>query len=72
MEKKLNAVEYAIKVTSFRKLVRDICRKNGLEYPSDNKIAEWIEQGYGMENIDDFIKDYTEKQGIFREPQMVR
>jgi hypothetical protein len=68
MEKKLNAVEFAIKVTSFRKLVRDICRKKALEYPSDEKIAEWIEQGYGMENIDDFIKDYTEKEGIFREP----
>ena len=68
MEKKLNAVEYAIKVTSFRKLVRDICRKKGLEYPSDEKIAEWIEQGYGMENVDDFFKDYTEKEGIFREP----
>jgi len=68
MEKKLNAVEYAIKVTSFRKLVRDICRKKGLEYPSDEKIAEWIEQGYGMENVDDFIEDYTEKEGIFREP----
>ena len=68
MEKKLNAVEYAIKVTSFRKLVRDICRKKGIEYPSDEKIAEWIEQGYGMENIDDFIKDYTEKEGIFRTP----
>lgn len=70
MEKKLNAVEYAIKVTSFRKLVRDICRKKGLEYPSDEKIAEWIEQGYGMENVDDFIEDYTEKEGIFREPIM--
>ena len=70
MEKKLNAVEYAIKVTSFRKLVRDICRKKGLEYPSDEKIAEWIEQGYGMENVDDFFKDYTEKEGIFREPIM--
>jgi len=68
MEKKLNAVEYAIKVTSFRKLVRDICRKKGIEYPSDEKIAEWIEQGYGMENIDDFIKDYTEHEGIFRTP----
>ena len=70
MEKKLNAVEYAIKVTSFRKLVRDICRKKGLEYPSDEKVAEWIEQGYGMENVDDFFKDYTEKEGIFREPIM--
>ena len=68
MDKKMNAVEYAIKVTSFRKLVRDICRKNGMDYPSDEKVAEWIEQGYGMENVDDFIKDYTEKQGIFREP----
>lgn len=68
MDKKLNAVEFAIKVTSFRKMVRQICAKNGLEYPSDEKIAEWIEQGYGMENIDDFIKDYTEKEGIFRDP----
>ena len=63
----LNAVEFAIKVTSFRKMVRQICAKKGLEYPSDEKIAEWIDQKYGF-NVDDFIKDYTEKEGIFREP----
>ena len=67
MEKKLNAVEYAIKVTSFRKLIRDTCRKEGLEYPADDKIAEYIEQGYGFD-IDDFMADYKEKEGIFRDP----
>jgi hypothetical protein len=64
----LNAVEFAIKVTSFRKKIHDVCRKKGLEYPSDEKIAEWIDQKYGMENVDDFIKDYTEHEGIFRNP----
>lgn len=67
MEKKLNAVEYAIKVTSFRKLIRDTCRKEGLEYPMDEKIAEYIEQGYGFD-IDDFMADYKNKEGIFRDP----
>ena len=67
MEKKLNAVEYAIKVTSFRKLIRDTCRKEGLEYPMDEKIAEYIEQGYGFD-IDDFMADYKDKTGVFRDP----
>lgn len=62
-----NVIEQAIKVTSFRKLVREECRKNGLEYPSDDKIAEYIEQGYGFD-VKDFIADYKEREGIFREP----
>lgn len=67
MEKKLNAVEYAIKVTSFRKLIRDACRKESLEYPTDDKIAEYIEQGYGFD-LDDFMADYKGKEGVFRDP----
>ena len=56
MEKKLNAVEYAVKVTSFRNMIRGVCRKKGLEYPADEKIAEYIEQGYGFD-LDDFMAD---------------
>ena len=63
----LNLVEKANKVISFRKVIREICRKKGLEYPSDDKISEYINQKYGM-NVDDFMKDYTEKEGIFRDP----
>lgn len=63
----LNLVEKANKVISFRKVIRDICRKKGLEYPSDDKISEYINKKYGM-NVEDFMKDYTEKEGIFRDP----
>lgn len=66
-EKKLNIVEKANKVLTFRKYIREECRKKGMEYPSDDKIAEYITSGYGME-LDDFMKDYMEKEGIFREP----
>jgi hypothetical protein len=64
---KMNIVERANKVLSFRKVIRDLCRKKGLEYPSDDKIAEWINQCYGWE-VEDFMKDYTEHEGIFRTP----
>lgn len=64
---KMNIVERANKVLSFRKVIRDLCRKKGLEYPSDEKIAEWINQCYGWD-VDDFMKDYTEHEGIFRTP----
>lgn len=63
----LNLVEKANKVITFRKYIREECRKKGLEYPSDAKISEYINQKYGM-NVDDFMKDYTEKEGIFRDP----
>ena len=64
---KMNIVERANKVLSFRKVIRDLCRKKGLDYPSDEKIAEWINQCYGWD-VDDFMKDYTEHEGIFRTP----
>ena len=63
----LNLVEKANKVISFRKVIREICRKKGLEYPSDDKISEYINQKYGM-NVDDFMADYIEHEGIFRDP----
>ena len=63
----LNLIEKANKVLTFRKYIREECRKKGLEYPSDAKISEYINQRYGM-NVDDFMADYTEKEGIFRDP----
>ena len=71
MDKKLNAVEFSIKVTSFRKKIREICAKKGLDYPSDEKISEYINDCGGLEcvlDINDFMSDYETKDGVFREP----
>lgn len=67
----LNIVEKANKIISFRKVIRDICRKKGLEYPSDAKIAEYIADCGGDEcvyDINDFMCDYENKIGVFRDP----
>lgn len=47
MNKELNrnVIENAVKVTSFLKLVREICKTNNLNYPADEEIAEWIDGG---------------------------
>jgi len=69
--KKLNPVEFAIKVTSFRKKIREICTKKGLEYPSDSKISEYINDCGGLDcafDINDFMSDYETKDGVFRDP----
>jgi hypothetical protein len=66
-ENNMNIIERANKVLTFRKYIREECRKRKLEYPSDDKVAEWVDQCYGW-SVEDFIKDYTEKEGIFREP----
>ena len=63
----LNIVEKANKVVSFRKMIRAICQKKGLEYPSDDKIAEYITKGYGMD-VDEFMTAYEGKVGIFKDP----
>ena len=68
---KLNAVEFAIKVTSFRKKIREICTKKGLEYPADDKISEYINDCGGLNcvfDINDFMSDYETKDGVFRDP----
>lgn len=63
----LNIIEQANKVLTFRKYIREECRKKQLEYPADEKVSEWIKEGYGFK-VEDFMKDYTEKEGIFRDP----
>ena len=63
----LNIVEKANKVLSFRKMIRATCQKEGLEYPSDEKIAEYITSGLGMD-VDEFMKAYKGKVGIFKDP----
>lgn len=67
MADNLNIIERANKILTFRKYVREECRKKELEYPSDEKIAEWISQEHGW-SVEDFMKDYTEKKGIFKDP----
>ncbi len=63
----LNIVEKANKVLTFRKYIREECRKKNLEYPSDEKIAEYITKGYGMD-VDEFMKAYKDKVDIFKDP----
>lgn len=67
----LNIIEKANKVLTFRKYIREECRKKGLEYPSDEKIAEYIADCGGDEcvyDLNDFMSDYETKDGVFRDP----
>lgn len=63
----LNIIERANKIITFRKYIREECRKKGLDYPSDEKLAEYInnENNY---NVDTFMDMYTNKNGIFKDP----
>ena len=63
----LNIIERANKVITFRKYIREECRKKGLDYPSDEKLAEYInnENSY---NVDTFMDMYINKKGIFKDP----
>ena len=63
----LNIIEKANKVLTFRKYIREECRKKGLGYPSDEKLAEYInnENNY---NVDTFMDMYINKKGIFKDP----
>ena len=67
----LNLVERANKIITFRKYIREECRKKGLEYPSDAKISEYIADCGGDEcvyDLNDFMGDYENKIGIFKDP----
>ena len=67
----LNIIERANKILTFRKYIREECRKKGLEYPSDEKIAEYIADCGGEEcvyDLNDFMGDYENKIGIFKDP----
>ena len=67
----LNIIERANKILTFRKYIREECRKKGLEYPSDEKIAEYIADCGGEEcvyDLNDFMCDYENKMGVFKDP----
>lgn len=67
----LNIIERANKILTFRKYIREECRKKGLEYPSDEKIAEYIADCGGEEcvyDLNDFMGDYENKIGVFKDP----
>ena len=66
MTKEKNVIEYAHKVLSFRMNVAKACKAKNIEVPSDEKIGEYISL-YGF-NLNDFMSDYMEKEGIFRDP----
>lgn len=63
----LNIVEKANKIITFRKYIREACRKKGLDYPSDEKIAQYISEGCAYD-LNDFMGDYENKLGVFRDP----
>jgi hypothetical protein len=52
-----NIVEQAIKVTSFRKVIREACRKENIPYPCDDMVAEYIEEGNPFD-VNKFMDDY--------------
>lgn len=67
----LNIIERANKILTFRKYIREECRKKGLDYPSDEKIAEYIADCGGEEcvyDLNDFMGDYESKIGVFKDP----
>ena len=66
MAKEKNVIEYAHKVLSFRMNIAKACKAKNIEVPSDEKIGEYISL-YGF-NLNDFMADYIEKEGIFRNP----
>lgn len=66
MAKEKNVIEYAHKVLSFRMNIAKACKAKNIEVPSDEKIGEYISL-YGF-NLNDFMSDYMEKEGIFRDP----
>lgn len=57
----MNLVEKANKVMTFRKGIRAKCQKIGIEYPSDDRISEYINNGLGLD-VDKFMEEYTRKQ----------
>lgn len=67
MADNLNIIERANKVLTFRKYIREECRKKGLEYPSDEKISEYINDGCAYD-VNDFMGDYVNKIGVFKDP----
>lgn len=63
----LNIIERANKIITFRKYIREECRKKGLDYPSDEKLAEYINNDNNY-NVDTFMDMYINKKDIFKDP----
>ena len=67
VEKEKDVIGFAHKVISFRMNIIKACKARGVEPPTDEQISEYI-NGYGI-NLNDFMADYTEHEGIFRNLQ---
>jgi hypothetical protein len=67
VEKEKDVIGFAHKVISFRMNIIKACKAKGIEPPTDEQISEYI-NGYGI-NLIDFMADYTEHEGIFRNLQ---
>ena len=61
----MNLVEKAQKVMLFKANIAKECKKRGMKMPSDEKISEYINGGYSI-TLEDFMIDYTLKEGVFR------
>lgn len=62
-----DVIGFAHRVISFRMNIIKACRAKGIVPPTDEQISEYI-NGYGI-NLNDFMADYTEHEGIFRSLQ---
>lgn len=67
VEKEKDVIGFAHKVISFRMNIIKACKARGIEPPTDEQISEYI-NGYGI-NLNDFMADYTEHEGIFHNLQ---
>lgn len=67
VEKEKDVIGFAHRVISFRMNIIKACKAKGVEPPTDGQISKYI-NGYGM-NLIDFMTDYTEHEGIFRNLQ---
>ena len=63
----LNIIERANKVLTFRKYIREECRKKGMDYPSDEKLAEYINETSSFD-VAECMKAYEGKLGVFHDP----
>lgn len=63
----MNSVENAQRVMAFKANVVKACKARNMQVPTDDKISEYIDGGYSLK-LDEFMKDYTEFEGVFRRP----
>lgn len=61
-----NLVCNACEILNFRTNILNACKKMKITPPTDGQIGKFIED-YGF-HFDDFMKDFTEHEGMFRMP----